>query len=404
MTTRVVVTGMGCVTPNGNTVNATWSSILQGKSGIGPITNFDHSDLRVHIAGELKIDLLEFYRKKDLRRMDPFTAVGLIAADEAMKEIEIENPRRFGVMVGSGCGGLSNGVSAMNTIVNKGTRMLPPTIVPATIPNAVAGAIAVKYGAFGPISCPVAACATGSQAIGMAYREIREGRADIMLAGGSEVASCEFGIGGFSALRVLSDSTEPTTASRPFDINRNGFVLSDGAGIVILESLESAKSRGAKIYAEVTGFDMCGGASINAAADLIGLDYESITHCMKNALAEADLTEVDHINAHATSTVDGDPIEAKAINDLFSNRPLVSATKSMTGHMLGASGAVEFIFTCLALYDGIVPPSINIDQIDPACDVNVDNTSRQTKIETALSNSFGFGMVNACLIARKWDD
>ena len=407
---RVVVTGLGVVSPVGNSVKAAWDNILAGKSGIAPITNFDISDFSVRIGGEIRdFDVSEYIPNKDARRMGKFIHYGIAAASQAIKDSGIEitdaNASRAGVAIGSGIGGLQGIENAYQSFLDGGPRKISPFFVPGNIINMIAGNLSIMYGLKGPNIAIVTACTTSTHNIGVAARTIAYGDADVMVAGGAEMTTCPTGMGGFASARALSArNDDPTAASRPWDKDRDGFVLSDGAGIVVLEEYEQARARGANIYAEISGFGMSGDAFHMTQPSEGG---EGPAQCMDAALADAGLDhgDVDYINAHGTSTPAGDIAETLAIKRSFGNladQVAISSTKSMTGHLLGAAGGIEAVFTLLAIRDQVAPPTINLDNPDPQCDLDfVPNTAREMKISTAISNSFGFGGTNGTLVFRR---
>ena len=407
---RVVITGLGIVSPVGNDIKSAWGNILAGKSGIGPITNFDAADFPVRFCGEVRdFDVTEYITAKDARRMGEFIHYGIAAASQAINDAGLETSEadaaRTGVAIGSGIGGLKGIEMAYQTYLDGGARKISPFFVPGNIINMIAGNLSIKYGFKGPNIAIATACTTATHNIGMAARTIAYGDADVMVAGGAEMTTCPTGIGGFAAARALSTrNDDPEAASRPWDVDRDGFVLSDGAGILVLEEYEKARARGADIYAEVAGFGMSGDAYHMTQPSEGG---EGPAQCMRSALADAGMAceDVDYINAHGTSTPAGDVAETKAIKRAFESRAgdvAISSTKSMTGHMLGAAGGVEAVFTALSIRDQVAPATINLDNPDPACDLDfVPNTARQMKIDVAMSNSFGFGGTNGTLILRK---
>ena len=407
---RVVITGLGIVSPVGNDIKSAWGNILAGKSGIGPITNFDATDFPVRFCGEVRdFDVTEYITAKDARRMGEFIHYGIAAASQAINDAGLETSEadaaRTGVAIGSGIGGLKGIEMAYQAYLDGGARKISPFFVPGNIINMIAGNLSIKYGFKGPNIAIATACTTATHNIGMAARTIAYGDADVMVAGGAEMTTCPTGIGGFAAARALSTrNDDPEAASRPWDVDRDGFVLSDGAGILVLEEYEKARARGADIYAEVAGFGMSGDAYHMTQPSEGG---EGPAQCMRSALADAGMAceDVDYINAHGTSTPAGDVAETKAIKRAFESRAgdvAISSTKSMTGHMLGAAGGVEAVFTALAIRDQVAPATINLDNPDPACDLDfVPNTARQMKIDVAMSNSFGFGGTNGTLILRK---
>jgi 3-oxoacyl-[acyl-carrier-protein] synthase II len=405
-----VVTGLGIVSPVGNTVQDAWDNIVAGNSGIGPITRFDVSDFPVRFGGEIRdFDVSAFIPNKDARRMGEFIHYGVAAASDAIKDAGLEiteaNARRAGVAIGSGIGGLHGIEVAYQAFLDGGPRKISPFFVPGNIINMIAGNLSIMYGLKGPNIAIVTACTSATHNIGVAARTIAYGDADIMIAGGAEMATTPTGIGGFSSARALSTRNDnPAGASRPWDTDRDGFVLSDGAGVLVLEEYQLARARGAKIYAEIAGFGMSGDAYHMTQPSEGG---EGPAQCMDAALADAGLNhaDVDYINAHGTSTPAGDIAETLAIKRSFGDlagRLAISSTKSMTGHLLGAAGGVEALFTILALRDQVVPPTINLESPDPECDLDyVPNTARKMQLEVALSNSFGFGGTNGTLVFRR---
>ncbi len=408
---RVVVTGLGCVTPLGTGVEKTWSALCAGTSGIGRITRFDVSNFPVQIAGEVKdFDPAQFIEKKEIKKMDAFIhyAVGAsqMAVDDAGLKVTPEMSERVGVYIGSGIGGLGSIEHYDKVLQEKGPGKVSPFFIPMTIINLASGQVAIRIGAKGPNSCAVTACATGNNCIGDAFRLIQRGEADVMLAGGAEAAITPLGVAGFAASRALSTrNDDPPRACRPFDKDRDGFVLGEGAGVLVLEDLESARRRGVRIYCEVIGYAMNSDAyHITAPPD----DGEGAVRCMELAIRDAGIAkhEVGYIKAHATSTM-ADAIETRAIKRVFGDlayRIPVSSPKSMTGHLLGAAGGIEGVFTVLAIHRGIVPPTINLEHPDPECDLDyVPGQARPATISVGLSNSFGFGGVNACVLYRRMD-
>jgi 3-oxoacyl-[acyl-carrier-protein] synthase II len=404
---RVVVTGLGALTPIGNTVEETWSAAIAGKSGIAPITHFDPVDIPVKIAGEVKnFDPSLSMDQKEIRRMAVFVCYGVEAARQAILDsgltVDSSNAHRVGVAVGSGIGGLAEIVASYENLKQGGARKVSPFFIPGAIINMVAGMIAIKYGCKGPNVSVVTACATGAHNIGTSYRMIQNSEADVMVAGGAEMATTALGMAGFSAVRALSNrNDEPTLASRPWDRDRDGFVLGEGAGVMILEEYEHAKARGATIYAEISGYGMSDDGYHLTAPDPTG---EGFVSCMQSAIKDSGLalSDIAYVNAHGTSTPMADPIEADAIAQVFTgytNDLLVSSTKSMTGHMLGATGAVEAIFGVLAIRDNIAPPTINLDHPYEGCQLNlVPKVAQKKVIRAMLTNSFGFGGTNTSLV------
>ena len=407
---RVVVTGVGVVSALGTGVEKNWDALLKGQSGIAPITRFDASQLPTQIAGEVKdFNAEEWIDKKEIKKMDLFIQFAMAAADMAMADSGLQiteaNADRVGVVVGSGLGGLPTIEKYHEAMTEGGYRKISPFFIPMLIINLAPGQISIKHGAKGPNLSSVSACATGTHSIGDAFRMIQRGDADAMIAGGTESTITPLAIGGFNVMKALSTrNDDPTGASRPFDKGRDGFVMAEGAGIVILEEYEAAKARGAKIYGEVCGYGLTGDAYHLTAPSPGG---EGAARCMKMALSTAGVNpdEVDYINAHGTSTPFNDLYETLAIKTVFGDRAqqlMVSSTKSMTGHLLGAAGGVEAVYSLLALDRGVVPPTINYDEVDPECDLDyVPNTARDAKVRVALSNSFGFGGTNATLLFKK---
>ncbi|KGQ69653.1 beta-ketoacyl-ACP synthase II [Chelonobacter oris] len=407
---RVVVTGLGMLSPLGNDVNSTWQNLLAGKSGINLIENFDTSNHTTKFAGQVKgFNSEEYISRKDAKKMDLFIQYGIAAGIQAIQdsalEVTEENSQRIGVAIGSGIGGLGLIEENHSALVAGGPRKVSPFFVPSTIVNMIAGHLSINYKLHGPNITIATACTTGVHNIGHAARMIAYGDADVMLAGGAEKASTSLGIAGFGAARALSTRNDnPQAASRPWDIDRDGFVLGDGAGVMVLEEYEHAKARGAKIYAELVGFGMSGDGYHMTSPPENGA---GAALAMQNAVQDARIEpqQVGYVNAHGTSTPAGDIAEATAISTVFAANKdsiLVSSTKSMTGHLLGAAGAVEAIFTVLALQDQIVPPTINLDNQDPNVTLDlVPNQARKVEMEYALCNSFGFGGTNGSLIFKK---
>ncbi len=411
MNRRVVITGLGIVCPVGNTIAEAWQNILSAKSGIGPIEYFDVSQFPTRFGGTVKgFDVTEYIPAKEAKKMDPFIHYGIAAAcqafDDADLEVSEENAEWIGVAIGAGIGGITGIENGHSAFLQGGPRRISPFFVPANIINMISGNFSVMKGLKGPNFAVVSACATANHNIGEAARIIRTGDAEVMIAGGAEYPISPTGLGGFAAARALSRrNDEPERASRPWDRDRDGFVLSEGAGVVVLESLEHAQRRGAEIYAELIGYA--------ASADAYHMTQppeqgEGAALCMRRALRSAGISprEVDYINAHGTSTPAGDLAETRAIKQVFgecSYRIPVSSTKSMTGHLLGAAGGVEAIFTILAIRDQVAPPTINLDDPDPECDLDyVPHTAREMKIAIAMSNSFGFGGTNSTLIFKQF--
>ena len=408
---RVVVTGLGAVTPVGNDVGETWSGIVAGRSGIRPIDSFDVSGYSSRIGGAVRdLDLSPYLTPRDARRMDPFIHYGLVASIQALEDADLEvteaNAERIGACIGSGIGGLPGIEKGFESLLNGGPRKVSPFFVPSNIINMIAGNLSIRYGIKGPTYSIVTACSTGAHCIGDAARMIERGDADCMIAGGAEMATSPTGLAGFASARALSTrNDDPEGASRPWDEGRDGFVLSDGAGVMVLEGLDHARARGARVYAELAGYGMSSDAfHITLPPD----DGEGARRCMRLALADAGAApdEVDYINAHGTSTPAGDVIETRAVREVFGDhaeRLAVSSTKSMIGHTLGAAGGIEAIFCVLAIRDGVAPPTINLENPSPDCDLDyVPNVAREMKIDLALSNSFGFGGTNGSLVFRSF--
>ncbi|HEX9284816.1 MAG TPA: beta-ketoacyl-ACP synthase II [Nitrospirales bacterium] len=403
---RVVVTGLGLITPLGTGVDKTWSGLCAGKSGIRRITKFDPADHACQIAGEVTdFNPADYIDKKDIKKMDTFIhyAVGAsqMAVDDAGLKVTEENADRIGVYIGSGIGGLPAIEAYHKILLEKGPDRVSPFFIPMVIINLASGQVSMRIGARGPNSCAVTACATGNHCIGDAFRIIQHGEADAMIAGGAEAAITPLGVAGFASARELSTrNDDPERASRPFDKERDGFVLGEGAGVLVLEELESARRRGARIYAEILGYGMTADAyHITAPPE----DGSGAVRCMRLALQDSGLSPdaIDYVNAHATSTM-ADRIETVAMKQVFGDRArhvAISSTKSMTGHLLGAAGGIEAVFSILAIHRGVVPPTINQVVPDPECDLDyVPNVARRAEVRAVLSNSFGFGGVNACLI------
>jgi 3-oxoacyl-[acyl-carrier-protein] synthase II len=407
---RVVITGLGLITPVGNNVNEAWANILAGKSGIAPLTHFDTSDFSVRFGGSIRdFDIEKYISRKDAKKMDPFIHYGMAAGIQAIEdsgiEITEENAHRVGVAIGSGIGGLPGIEKGTHIITEGGPRKISPFYVPSNIINMISGHLSIKYGAKGPNFAIVTACSTGTHNIGDAGRLIEYGDADVMIAGGAEMSTSPTGLAGFANARALStNNDDPQGASRPWDKDRDGFVLSDGAGVVVLEEYDFAKRRGANIYAELIGYGMSGDAYHMTLPSKGG---EGAARCMQNAInnASINLSDMDYINAHGTSTPAGDVIESTAIENVFAehaSKLAVSSTKSMIGHLLGAAGGVEAVFSALAIRDQVAPPTINLDNQDPECKLDyVPHEARDMKIDVALSNSFGFGGTNGSLIFRR---
>ncbi|MCL1077494.1 beta-ketoacyl-[acyl-carrier-protein] synthase II [Parashewanella spongiae] len=407
---RVVVTGLGLVTPMGNDVDSTWEALLSGKSGIAPITSFDASELSTRFSGSIKnFDVEKYISKKDARKMDKFIQYGMAASIQAVEDSGLnmsqENLSRVGTAIGAGMGGLPLIEHNHSAMLKGGPRKISPFFVPSTIINMISGHVSIKYGMKGPNFAVTTACTTGVHNIGFAARTIAYGDADVMIAGGAEDVTSPMGVGGFAAAKALSTrNDDPTAASRPWDKDRDGFVIGDGAGMIVMEEYEHAKARGAKIYGELVGFGMSGDAFHMTSPPA---DGEGAAFAMANAIndAQISLDSIGYINAHGTSTPAGDKAEAAAVKSVFGEQAynlMVSSTKSMTGHLLGAAGAIEAIFTLLALRDQAVPPTINLESPDEGCDLDfVPHTARDAKLEFALCNSFGFGGTNGSLLFKK---
>ncbi|MGH7209038.1 MAG: beta-ketoacyl-ACP synthase II [Nitrospiraceae bacterium] len=411
LTRRVVVAGMGLITPLGTGLEKTWKALCAGKSGIVRITRFDPTDYPCQIAGEVPdFDPAAFIEKKEIKKMDTFIhyAVGAaqMAVDDAGLKVTGENAERVGVYIGAGIGGLPAIEHYHKILLEKGADRVSPFFIPMVIINLASGQVAIRLGARGPNSCAVTACATGNHCIGDAFRLIQRGDADVMLAGGTEAAITPLSVAGFASARALSRrNDDPAHASRPFDRDRDGFVLGEGAGVVVLEELVTARRRGARIYGEIVGYAMNSDAHhITAPPD----DGEGAVRCIEMAIKDAGVSkeEIGYINAHATSTF-ADKVETQAIKGVFGDRAYripVSSTKSMTGHLLGAAGGVEAVFSLLAIHRGVIPPTINLEHPDPECDLDyVPGRAREATVKVALSNSFGFGGVNACLLFKRMD-
>lgn len=407
---RVVVTGLGLVTPVGNTVDTTWKALLSGKSGIAPITKFDASEFTTRFSGSVKdFDVEQYVTKKDARKMDLFIQYGMAAGIQAIQDSGLdmskENPGRVGTAIGAGMGGMWLIEQNHSALINGGPRKVSPFFVPSTIINMISGHLSIMFGMKGPNFAVTTACTTGVHNIGFAARTIAYGDADVMVAGGAEDVTSPLGVAGFGAAKALSTrNDDPTAASRPWDKDRDGFVIGDGAGVMVMEEYEHAKARGATIYGELVGFGMSGDAFHMTSPPSDGAGAAA---AMVNAINDAKLSleQIGYINAHGTSTPAGDKAEAAAVKSVFGDhayKVLVSSTKSMTGHLLGAAGAVEAIFTLLALRDQAVPPTINLDNPDEGCDLDfVAHTARDVKMDYALCNSFGFGGTNGSLLFKK---
>ena len=409
---RVVITGMGTVNPIGNSVAESWEAVHAGKCGIAPITRYDTAGLKVKLAGEVKnLDLETLLGKRECKKMDRFTQLALAASDQAVADSgldrERENLDRCGIIFSSGIGGFETIEEAYKRAETRGYDSVSPFMIPMIISNMAAGQMAIRYGFRGMCTCVVTACASSNNALGDAFRHIRDGYSEVMLCGGAEAAITPLAMGGFTSMKALSDSADPRRASIPFDAERSGFVMGEGAGALLLESYEHAAARGAKIYAEVIGYGSSCDAYHMTAPAPGGVGGAA---CMAQALADAGIApeDVDYINAHGTSTPMNDSCETQAIRTTFgahADKLMVSSTKSMTGHLLGAAGAVEAIFTALALKEGYVPATIGYQVPDPACDLDiVPNEGRKADIRIALSNSLGFGGHNAAVVLKKWEE
>jgi len=413
MKNRVVVTGIGVVSPVGTGKDNFWQALLNGKSGVGKITHFDASQYDSQIAAEVKdFNPHDYIEKKEAKRMDKFTQYGVAAAKLALEDANLEitedNAHEVGVMVSSGIGGIETLEQQHKILLEKGPGRVSPFLIPMMIINMASGQISIATGAKGPNSTVVTACASSTHSIGDAFKIIQRGDAKVMLAGGTEAAITPLGVAGFCSLKALSTrNEEPEKASRPFDLTRDGFVMGEGAGIVVLETLEHALARGAHIYAEVAGYGLTGDAYHITAPDPGGL---GAARSMKMALKDADLTpaDIDYINAHGTSTNMNDKFETLAMKNVFADdayKVQISSTKSMTGHLLGAAGAIEFIAISLAVQDDIIPPTINYENPDPECDLNyTPNEAKKMKVRAAFSNSLGFGGHNATILVKKYQD
>ncbi|MBS4210643.1 beta-ketoacyl-ACP synthase II [Bacillus sp. FJAT-50079] len=411
MKKRVVVTGIGAVSPLGNDAATTWKNIIAGQSGIGPLTRLDAEQYPAKVAAEVKdFDIEKYVERKEARKMDRFThyalAAAMMAVEDSKLTIDESNATDVGVWIGSGIGGLETLENQFETFQKRGYRRVSPFFVPMMIPDMAAGQVSIYLGAKGVNSCTVTACATGTNSIGDAFKVIQRGDAQAMIAGGAEAPITRMSVAGFCANTALSTNPDPKTASRPFDLNRDGFVIGEGAGIIVLEELEHALNRGAHIYAEIVGYGATGDAyHITAPAP----GGEGGARAMKMAINDGGLApeDIDYINAHGTSTPYNDKYETMAVKEVFGDHAYklaISSTKSMTGHLLGAAGGVEAIFTCLALKEGILPPTMNIETPDPECDLDyVPNEARKADVKTALSNSLGFGGHNATLAFKKYE-
>ncbi len=407
---RVVITGLGIVSPVGNNIKEAWDNIVNGRSGIGRITHFDTEGFAVNFAGEVKnFDATNYISGKDVKKMDPFIHYAMAAASEAMEDSGLAvtdvNAERIGAYIGAGIGGILGIQNTTETWLEKGPRRISPFFIPSTIINMASGHVSIRYGLKGPNLAMVSACSSATHSIGLAYRSIVYGETDAMVCGGAEFATTPLGIGGFASSRALSTrNDDPQAASRPWDRDRDGFVLGDGAGVMVIEEYQHALDRGAKIYAEIVGFGMSSDAHHMTSPSPGG---EGAARCMANALKDAGMQaeDVDYINAHGTSTPAGDVGESDAIKRVFQDHAYqlkVSSTKSMTGHLLGAAGGIEAIFSALAIRDQVMPPTINLDNPDPECDLDfLAHTAHRGAVNVAMSNSFGFGGTNGTLIFRK---
>lgn len=408
---RVVVTGIGAVTPLANDAHTTWEKVVAGQSGIGPLTRLNADDFPAKVAGELKdFDIEKYVDRKEARKMDRFThyavAASVMAVEDAKLDINDSNATRIGVWIGSGIGGLETLETQHEIFLNRGAKRVSPFFVPMMIPDMAAGQVSIKIGAKGINSCTVTACATGTNSIGDAFKVIQRGDADVMITGGTEAPITKMSVAGFCANTALSTNPDPATACKPFDASRDGFILSEGAGIIVLEDLEHALNRGATIYAEIAGYGATGDAfHITAPAP----GGEGGARAMKMAIDDAGLTpeEIQYVNAHGTSTPYNDRYETMAIKEVFGDYAYeiaISSTKSMTGHLLGAAGGIEAIFTALSIRDGIIPPTIHLNTPDPECDLDyVPNVARKADIKAAISNSLGFGGHNATILFKKYE-
>jgi 3-oxoacyl-[acyl-carrier-protein] synthase II len=408
---RVVVTGVGLVTPLGTGTEKTWDALINGQSGVGPITRFDASDQASRIAAEVKDFQVEtWFEKKQAKNLDAFVQYAVAAADIAWKDsglsITDANVHRVGVITGCGMGGLPTIEEYHSVLVNRGPRKITPFFIPRVIPNMASGHISMWIGCKGPNLTQTTACAAGTHAVGEAFRHIAYGDCDVVITGGAESVICPLAVGGFSAMKALSTrNDDPLAASRPFDLDRDGFVISEGAGMLVLEELEAASTRGATIYAEIIGYGQTSDAYHIAAPPE---DGEGAARCMAAAIRDAGLNpeNIDYINAHGTSTPLNDKCETRAIKSVFGAHAgslAISSTKSMTGHMLGAAGGIEAAFTALTIHHGVIPPTINLQNPDPSCDLDyVPNVARSQKINVAMSNSFGFGGTNGVIILRRF--
>lgn len=411
MKQRVVVTGMGVMTSLGTDLDQFWGSLMEGKSGVSHIEAFDVSEYPTQIAAEIKnFNPEDYFDKKEGRRMDRFVQFAVAASQKAVKDAALQigdnvDAERVGIMIGSGIGGLGTWEDQHNILLEKGPKRVSPFFIPMMIANMASGQVSIATGAKGPNSTAVTACATGTHSIGDSYKLIQRGEADVMICGGAEATIRPTGMAGFCSMRAMSTrNDEPAKASRPFDIDRDGFIMGEGAGVLVLESLEHAQARGARIYAEIAGYGMSGDAY-----HMTEPDPDGAARCMQRALKDGDLepASIDYINAHGTSTPVGDKSETLAIKKAFGDHAYklaVSSTKSMTGHLLGAAGGVEAVILGLTLRNGIIPPTINLDNPDPECDLDyVPHKPRKADVKAALSNSFGFGGHNATIVMKKYE-
>lgn len=411
---RVVVTGIGMISPVGNTAEESWQALIHGKSGVGPLTQLESRHFNSKVAGEVKnFDPSPFFTPKEIKKSDRFVqfavACSKMAIEDGKLEIASEDPYRIGVLIGSGIGGLRVIEEQHKVMLAKGPNRISPFLIPMLIVNMAPGQVSINFGLKGPNNCVATACATGSNAIGDAFKIIQRGEADVMLAGGTESCITMLGFGGFDAMKALSTYNEdPSTASRPFDKTRNGFVMSEGCGVLVLETLEHAKKRGARIYAELVGYGMTSDASHITAPDPTG---EGASRCMIAAMRDASVkpSEIDYINAHGTSTPLNDKVETlaikKALGEENARKTKISSTKSATGHALGAAGAIEAIACVLAMRDSLIPPTINYKVPDPECDLNyVPNEALRQKVRVAMSNSLGFGGHNASVVFKAYEE
>ncbi|NBI29573.1 beta-ketoacyl-ACP synthase II [Chengkuizengella marina] len=411
MKQRVVITGLGVTSSLGSNLESFWNNLLEGKSGVSIIESIDVSDLSTKIAASIKdFNPEDYMERKEARKMDRFVQLAIAAATHALEDANLNvkedtNPERTGVIVGSGVGGLQTWEEQHTILQNKGPKRVSPFFIPMMIANMASGQISIRTGAKGPNTTPVTACATGTHSIGDSFKLIQRGDADVMICGGAEAPITLTGVAGFCALRAMSTrNDEPEKASRPFDTGRDGFVMGEGAGVLILESYDHAVKRNAKIYGEIIGYGMSGDAY-----HITDPNPDGAERCMKNALKDADIqpNKIDYINAHGTSTPVGDISETNAIKETFGEHAYqlaISSTKSMTGHLLGAAGGLEAVITALTLKHGMIPPTINLDDQDPECDLDYTaNVARKSEVEVALSNSFGFGGHNASIIMKKYE-